>query len=287
MSAAAYPIIRHAFTAFGGSRCEVIVCGGRQADASAVIADTYSFEHRLTRFDPGSELSRFNADAGSRVCVSALLGELLSVCLDAYELSDGLVNAACLPALLDAGYDRSITELRRHPENRPLRVAKAPVPPLPSVLEVGDGWARLAKGCALDLGGVGKGWLADSLCERFDNAAINLGGDVRARGASPDGAGWSVLLCDGSSVLVRDSGIATSGTSGRYWPGGHHLIDPRTAAPAQTTLSAVSVVASTALRAEVLAKGACLVGASDAEAWLRVRGAERHAIAVAVTAQAG
>ena len=38
------------------------------------------------------------------------------------------------------------------------------------------------------------------LCRRFENAAINLGGDVCARGAWPDGAGWSVSLCDGSSV---------------------------------------------------------------------------------------
>ena len=64
---AAEPIIRHAFTAFGGSRCEVIVCDGRQADVSAVVADTYAFERRLTRFDPASELSRFNAGAGAPV----------------------------------------------------------------------------------------------------------------------------------------------------------------------------------------------------------------------------
>lgn len=284
---AAEPIIRHAFTAFGNSRCEVVVCDGRQADVSALVADTYAFERRLTRFDPGSELSRFNAGAGAPVRVSALLGELLRVCLDAYTLSGGLVNAACLPALLDAGYDRSITELRRHPESRTLHVPEVPVPPLPSVLDVDGGWARLAAGCAIDLGGVGKGWLADTLCGRFENAAINLGGDVCVRGAWPDGAGWSVSLCDGSSVLVRDAGIATSGSEGRRWPGGHHLIDPRTAAPAQTALSAVSVVSTSALRAEVLAKGACLVGATAAEAWLRSRGAPRHAIALDVTALAG
>ncbi len=102
--------IRHAFTAFGGARCEVIVCGGRDDGVSSLVADTYAFERRLTRFDPGSELSHFNAAAGARVRVSALLGELLRTCLDAYELSGGLVNAACLRALIEAGYDRSITE---------------------------------------------------------------------------------------------------------------------------------------------------------------------------------
>jgi FAD:protein FMN transferase len=286
MKVAADTIIRHAFTAFGNARCEVIVCDGRDGDVSSLVADTYAFERRLTRFDPRSELSCFNADAGTRVRVSALLGELLRTCLDAYELTAGLVNAACLPALIDAGYDRSITRLRRHPAPRARSAPGAAVPSLPAVLEVGDGWARLAPGCAIDLGGVGKGWLADTLCERFDNAVVNLGGDIRVRGTGTGGAGWAVTLCDGRRVLVQDAGVATSGTSGRRWPGGHHLIDPRTAAPAQTATGAVTVVAATALRAEILAKGAFLVEAAAAAAWLRERGATDQAFAVETPALA-
>ena len=198
------------FTAFGGARCEIIACDATEADVSAVVADADAFERRLTRFDAASELSRFNAAAGVRASVSPLLGELLRACLDAYALSDGLVNAACLPALIDAGYDRSITEIWRHPSTIVHR-ARREIPALPQVLEAGPGWARLAAGCAIDLGGVGKGWLADCLCERFDNAAINLGGDVRTRGPGPQSAGWAVALCDGRFVTVRDAGIATSG----------------------------------------------------------------------------
>ena len=278
--------IRQVFTAFGGARCAVIACGASEADVSAVVADTYALEQRLTRFDPSSELSRFNADAGPRVHVSALLGELLRVCIDAYELSDGLVNAACLPALIDAGYDRSITEVRRRPAVTVRTSEWREVPPLPGVLEVGDGWARLAPRCAIDLGGVGKGWLADRLCERFGNAVVNLGGDVRTRGAGPAGEGWTVSLCDGSPVVVRDAGLATSGTSGRRWPGGHHLIDPRTGRPARTGIAAISVIAETALRAEVLAKGACMVGAPAAAGWLAARGAARYALVTSTGALA-
>lgn len=180
------------FTAFGGARCEIIACNATEADVSAVVADAYAFERRLTRFDAASELSRFNAVAGVRVSVSPLLGEMLRACLDAYALSDGLVNAACLPALIDAGYDRSITEIWRHPSTIVHRARR--VPALPQVLEVGQGWAQVAAGCAIDLGGVGKGWLADCLCERFDNAAINLGGDVRTRGPGPQCAGWAARV---------------------------------------------------------------------------------------------
>ena len=216
--------------------------------------------------------------AGARVPVSALLGELLRTCLDAYELSGGLVNAACLPALIEAGYDRSITRLRRHPVARARTRSQLGCsrPCLTCSKSVMAG--RVSPGAAQSTS-VGSARVGSRirLCERFENAAINLGGDVRARGVGAEGAGWSVTLCDDTTVLVRDAGIATSGTSGRHWPGGHHLIDPRTGAPAQTAISAGSVVALSALRAEVLAKGACLVGSAAAPEWLRTRGAARHA----------
>ncbi|HEY0408997.1 MAG TPA: FAD:protein FMN transferase, partial [Candidatus Dormibacteraeota bacterium] len=174
---AAPPLAVHRFTAFGGARCEVLARGCTDADLSAAVAEVYAFEARLTRFDPGSELSRLNAAAGTRTAVSPLLQELLRATLDAFELSDGAVNAAVLPALLAAGYDRA----------------------------------------AVDLGGVGKGWLADRLAERLEDAAVNLGGDLRALGPGPDGDGWTVGLCDGSAVRVVDAGIATSGPAGRRW----------------------------------------------------------------------
>lgn len=275
----------HRFSAFGGASCEVHACGVGVADLSAAVAEVYAFEERLTRFSPHSELSRFNDAAGERVSVSPLLEMLLRATLDAYELSDGLVNAAVLPALLAAGYDRSIEKVRRRPDVIAPAVATGrPVPPLPEVLRVGPGSARLARGCAVDLGGVGKGWLADRLAERLGNAAVNLGGDIRATGDGPDGSGWCVGLCDGSAVMVRDAGVATSGISGRNWPGGHHLVDPRTGLPAATDVNAISVVAAGALRAEILAKAGAVLGSAGAYTFVRERGATRAVITRAVLA---
>ena len=277
MTAVVAGAISHPFTAFGGARCEVIACDATDGDVSALVADTYAFEQQLTRFDPASELSRFNRSAGTRTAVSPLLEELLHVALNAYALSDGLVTAACLPALVAAGYDRTITEVQRRGRAREHRDV-GPPPALPDALHVGAGWARLDAGCAIDLGGVGKGWLADRLCERFDNAVVNLGGDIRVRGGGPDGAGWSVALCDGQIVSALEAGIATSGTLGRRWSGGHHLIDPRTGSPSATDITIVSVVAGSAAHAEVLAKAACLLGSTQAASWLQAHGWAWHAL---------
>lgn len=260
------PLDAHAFTAFGGARCEILAVGATAGELSAAVAEVYAFETRLTRFDPRSELSAFNAAAGARTAISPLLEELLRAALHADGLSGGLVNAAVLPALVAAGYDATIAVVRRR--SGPPPPPAAPLPRLAEVLEVGQGWATLRAGHALDLGGVGKGWLADRLAERLGDAAVNLGGDLRALGAGPDGTGWCVGLCDGSALLVTDAGVATSGISGRRWAGGHHLVDPRTGLPARTDVAAVSVVAADALTAEVLAKTAVISGpGAPAAAW--------------------
>jgi FAD:protein FMN transferase len=273
---ASRPLETHRFTAFGGARCEIVAAGRcGHTDISAAVAEVYAFEARLTRFDPRSELCRFNAAAGVRTAVSPLLEEMLGTALDAFALSDGAVNAAVLPALVAAGYDRTIAEVRR----RPPQVGQAPVgravPPLGEVLEVGEGWARLRRGCAVDLGGVAKGWLADRLCERLEDAVVNLGGDLRALGRGPAGEGWAIGLCDGSAVLADDAGVATSGTAGRRWAGGHHLVDPRTGRPSAAAPAAVSVVAADALGAEVLAKVVAIRGPVEGGLLATARGAAR------------
>ncbi|TME75432.1 MAG: FAD:protein FMN transferase, partial [Chloroflexi bacterium] len=106
------------------------------------------------------------------------------------------------------------------------------LPPLPQVLLLDQATrsAALAPGAALDLGGIAKGALADLLIDELgENAVCNLGGDLRVRGAGPEGDGWHIGLCDGTLVALRDGAVCTSGISKRRWGHSmHHLIDPRT-----------------------------------------------------------
>lgn len=233
--------------------------------------------HRFTRFDPWSELSRFNDTAfeprpvgspefGRWVSVSSDLELLLREALRAFDASEGLVHAGILPALRAAGYEQDFSA-----GPTPVRTPPAPPAPLPEVLEVRHREARLVKGAAIDLGGIAKGWMADRLAEHLgDNVLVNLCGDLFARGGGETGEGWPVGFGD-RTVLLQDKGAATSGTRKRAWAGGHHLIDPRTSRPAETDLTEVSVLARSAADAEIYAKVALLKGSVEAATWLEGR----------------
>lgn len=272
------------FDALGGT-CELFAVGPREplADTAEWIRALHA---KLTRFDPESELSRFNARAGEWVEVSPELYELLEAGLRAFEESDGLVNIAVLHALVAAGYDRTFALLpqdqdryRRRKgssvcdnERGPAAKDHSPVPPLDRILTVRPGAARLEPGGAVDLGGLAKGWIADRAVERLgDNALVSCAGDLYARGPGESGGGWPVGF-GGRTLLLRDLGAATSGTTKRRWGEGlHHLIDPRTGHPAESDLQEVSVLAPTALDAEVYAKAALLLGSVGAPAYLEKR----------------
>ena len=255
-----------------GSECEIHALDVSEAVLAAAEGWVRERHDRFTRFESGSELSRLNATSGAWVAVSEELEALLRLALDAHERSGGLVHAGVLPALLAAGYTRTFAALPV-PGATGYAVATLerprPLPPLGEMLEVEPGRARLAPGSALDLGGLAKGWLADRCCEQLGpNALVNLGGDLRARGAGPAGEGWPVGFAD-RTVLLRDMGAATSGTTRRRWGDGlHHLIDPRTGLPARSDLEEVSVLARTAAEAEILAKTALLLGRDAGEIWL-------------------
>jgi thiamine biosynthesis lipoprotein len=255
-----------------GSTCELLSLSAGQAALERCEQYIRDAEARFTRFVPDSELALLNGSGGRYVPVSAEMFAMLEAALWAFQESDGLVNAAVLPALLATGYDRPF----RQGLSEPPRLQPAELPPLPEVLllDAPTRSAALAPAVALDLGGIAKGALADLLIDELgDSAVCNLGGDLRARGAGPEGDGWHIGLCDRSVVAVSDGAVCTSGVTRRRWGQSmHHLIDPRTGMPARTDLAEVSVVTDSALRGEVYAKCAMLLGAAAGCSFLEARG---------------
>jgi len=249
------PARAHHFEALGTS-CSLFAVGLSDQRLAEGEAWVNTMGARLTRFSEKSELMALNRSAGSWCEVTADLEDLLRASMRAFEMSGGLVNIAVQPTMIAIGYARPMSEAALVAAEP----AGGPLPALHDVLEIRRAGARLRPGSGIDLGGIAKGWMADRLSEMLGlNVLSNLGGDLMAVGAGPDGAGWPVSVA-GTTLLLRDQGAATSSVRRRRWGRAHHLVDPRTGLPSTSGLEEVSVVASSGVDSEVIAKTALLAG---------------------------
>ena len=69
-------------------------------------------EKRFTRFSSQSELSSLNQSAGGWFDASKDMFEVVSLALQLYRQTGGLFDPSILEALEQAGYDRSMDEIR-------------------------------------------------------------------------------------------------------------------------------------------------------------------------------
>jgi thiamine biosynthesis lipoprotein len=143
---------------------------------------------------------------------------------------------------------------------------------------VSPGTLTLPPGIRLDPGGIAKGYTADLLCAdlRAAGAAgvcVNVGGDLRASGTAPGGGPWTIAVPNphggqAATLELSDGAAATSSPLRRAWHAGgrraHHLIDPHSGQPADTSILQATMVTAEAWRAEVAAKAAFLAGLPDA-----------------------
>jgi thiamine biosynthesis lipoprotein len=115
---------------------------------------------------------------------------------------------------------------------------------------------------------------------------VALGGDIATAGDAPAG-GWRVVVRDlldepGCQVALESGGaVATSSTVSRSWRRGgqsmHHILDPRTAAPADSPWRTVSVAAASCEAANTVSTAAIVRGL-DALPWLRELGVPAHLV---------
>jgi FAD:protein FMN transferase len=235
-------------------------------------------ERLLSRFDPQSALSQLNA-RGSVDHVDELLFAAIEVALQAAADSEGLVTPTILPALEAAGFDRSFEKVAREQDGE-----LAPPSPAPDWRTIRcdpqSRTVRLPPNVKLDLGGTSKGWLADAAAAVLSSlgpALVDLGGDIASRRPRRDP--WPIAIEDPNRgrdplelVTLRTGGIATSGRDVRRWKRAgkeqHHIIDPRIGAPAITDVWTVTVIAPSALTADVAAKRVLVEGSEKGLAWI-------------------
>jgi len=254
----------------------------------------------LSRFDPESELTRINAGGGGTYQVSNILSEVVCLALNASKITNGIFDPTILGELEQAGYDCTFPEVmaRTETESPPQDQENVQKPRCVGIVQSNKGEVSIKidrrtgslvklNGTGLDLGGIAKGWAVDQIfaqlrhrCEEVE-ICVNAGGDLRLLNPS-GGKPWLIKVENplekrGNllSLRLNDGAVATSNVLKRRWKHDgqwqHHLIDPRTGSPSQSTVVAATVVASTAVEAEVWAKTLCILGIEKGLELLRKR----------------
>ena len=234
------------------------------------------FEACCSRFRADSELSALNADPRRVVPASRTLRDAVRAALWAARRSGGLVDPCLLDALEGAGYRHSFAagaEAVPPPSGPGRAAAPAPAARWREVV-VDDNAGTIARppGLRLDLGGSGKGHVADRLASLLAPArswVADCGGDVRMGGTHKILVAHPLGGPPAARLRLADTAVATSSVVRRAWRSAdgtprHHLLDPATGRPAWSGLLAATAFAPTALEAETLAKLALLRGRGDA-----------------------
>lgn len=288
----------HRFRAMG-TDVHVRVVGGPPELAVEAQRAVESREARWSRFLAHSELTILNNAGGGRpVIVSPDTFALVAAAVEACRLTAGAFDPTVLTSLVAAGYDRphgQLTPPDPGADLGPMRAGAGGIPPAPGVegveLHPAACAVVLPPGVGLDLGGIAKGATADVVSDELlaagaDGCCVNVGGDLRVRGTAPDGEGWVIgLECPGATgpaglrVRLADGAVCTSTVLARRWRGPrggateHHLRHPHTGAALSTGLWSVTVVAASAMQAEVLTKAAFVAGVDGAAAVIGGHGA--------------
>jgi FAD:protein FMN transferase len=240
-----------------------------------------------SRFRNDSELSEVNRAHGARIEIGPLFHEAIVAGLQAADTTGGLVDPTLGAELRAAGYDRTYALVRTRERWHVAERSSARRRWRDVVLTDDPPAVCLPDGVELDLGATAKALAADRAAAQISRALrsgvlVSLGGDIAVWGRAPEG-GWSILVSDsheaglddpGPRVAIRSGGLATSSTAARRWltdaGEAHHVLDPRTGAPAVTPWRTVSVAAAGCVDANVAATAALVLG-EEAPAWLARR----------------
>lgn len=261
------------------------------ADPVAVQQELAGVLERLegifSTYRPESEISRFNRTAAT---------DWFPVSV---ELAAAAAYARALSALTGGAFDVTVEPLLQRwgfgPHPTPARVpGNEEIEALHSRVD----WRRLEarpnppslrktrEDVTVDFSSLAKGLAVDALGERlvrlgYGNHLVAIGGDLRAAGPGPRGAGWPVAIEDplstapalGRLLLLRDQALSTSGNHRniRTVAGQRagHVMDPRDGRPVSGPHLSASVVARTCADSSALATGLFVLGPEAGETLAR------------------
>ena len=252
---------------------QITLYNGNQELLQQGIEEVTRLENLLSVTKPESDVAKANKNGDTPL--SEETASLLQTAKNLSQETNGLFDITVYPAVKAWGFTR---DENRVPNTEELT---ALLPLIDSnAIRIRDNTVTLKKGMEIDLGGIAKGYAADTVATNLEQngctgGILSFGGNVKTIGTKPDGSLFQIAVQDpnnatntlGTLLVGGNTAVVTSGDSQRYFEKDgvkyHHILDPRTAAPAKSDLSSVTVVCASATRADALATALYIMGLED------------------------
>ena len=227
-----------------------------------------------------SDIGRINLAGGEPVEVDPDTADLIARSLELCELFDGDldITVGTVSLLWDFAEgvkpaDEAISEGITHVDYT-------------KVVVDGTTVTMLDPAAKLDLGGVGKGWVADRVLaylreQGVESGLLDLGtSSIYCLGSKPGDKPWRIALRDplnpdgdGLGVIeAADAAIVSSGLYDQHFEVDgvdyHHILDPRTGMPARTDLLGITAVLDSSMRGDAMTTAFFVKGTQGSLDWI-------------------
>ena len=225
-----------------------------QAAIDAAFAACRQYENLMSKTIEGSDIYKLNKAKGKPVRVHDATLEVIKKGIQYGDLSDGMfdITVGALSELWNFNGENP-----KVPDKASLEKARATVDYRQIQID-GNSVSMENPHAQIDLGGIGKGYIADRATEVLEakgaeHAIVNFGGNIVALGEKETDTPWKIGVerpySDRTQILgsvnLTDETIVTSGVYERYFKEKgklyHHVLNPKTGYPVETDLDAVTV----------------------------------------------
>ena len=247
-----------------------------------VLAEYHRLCDIYNEYDGLNNVATLNSKAGKgAVKLDAKLLDVLDFGIEMYYATGGEVNIAF--GAVTSLWHEAREDGTGLPDTALLEEASLHTDIEMLVINREAGTAELIDGnMRLDLGAIAKGYAVEMAAKYINgndlsSYVLDMGGNLRAVGAKPDGAGWKCAVRNPSTENgqpyvayheIKDNALVTSGGYERYYTVGgvryHHIIDKDTLFPKDTYLS-VSVLAPSSAVADALSTAVFNMELDEAE----------------------
>lgn len=263
-----------------GSQWSVVCHGATVQELQPRIQTRLTeLEQTFSHWQPSSELSQFNAAQDTDWHpLSPDMAKVIHAALQVAAETEGALDITLAPLVELWGFGPS-GRRSSPPTEQQIAAARARC-----------GWQQLQlrdwpgsspslrktlPALQLNLSALAEGYAADEVTALLRAAGVpaalvDVGGELRAYGLSPDGKPWRIGIQHPSGqgmaqlVDLRDSAVATSGTYRQGYTAGtqrySHILDPRTARPVSHAVASVSVQHPQAMLADAYATALLVLG---------------------------